>query len=331
MRYKGMLIGISLVLSAVTLTACGNKDQGVTEKATQQDAASTEKESATKGKDNMSGDTNKENQASYKKITQEAAKERMDSQDELVILDVRTEEEYNEDHIEGAILIPNEEIKEEPLEQIPDMDTEILLYCRSGVRSKEAANKLVNAGYTNVFDMGGIIDWPYDTVADNQGKTDTDTDEAGDSALGAFTAKTLDGKEVTQDIFKEHDLTMVNVWATFCGPCLREMPDLGEINRAYADKGFQIVGIVTDVLNQDATVNDEQIETANYAVEQTKADYTHIIPSMDLMQGFLSNIMVVPTTIFVDKNGKQVGENYEGAKEKSDWEAIIEELLQEVK
>ena len=99
----------------------------------------------------------------YKKITAEEAKERMDKDDKIIILDVRTEEEYREGHIPGAIVIPNETISSEPLKELPDLDQEILVYCRSGNRSAQAAKKLIEAGYTQVYDFGGINNWPYDT------------------------------------------------------------------------------------------------------------------------------------------------------------------------
>lgn len=99
----------------------------------------------------------------YQKLSADEAKERMDSGDDIVILDVRTEEEYEESYIPGAILIPNETIGTEPLTEIPKLDQEILVYCRSGNRSAKAAKKLIEAGYTNVYDFGGIIDWPYET------------------------------------------------------------------------------------------------------------------------------------------------------------------------
>lgn len=101
----------------------------------------------------------------YHKITAEEAKERMDSQEDIIILDVRTQEEYEESHIPGAIVIPNETIGREMPEQLPDADQEILVYCRSGSRSAQAAKKLVEAGYTWIYDFGGIMDWPYETVS----------------------------------------------------------------------------------------------------------------------------------------------------------------------
>lgn len=101
-------------------------------------------------------------ESSYHKINAKDAKEMMDTQD-VIIVDVRTQEEYNEGYIENAILIPNESITVAPSE-LPDKDAVILIYCRSGNRSKQAADKLVALGYTNIYDFGGIIDWPYEIV-----------------------------------------------------------------------------------------------------------------------------------------------------------------------
>ena len=102
----------------------------------------------------------------YKKISAADAKARMDSGDTIVILDVRTQEEYDAGHIAGAILVPNETIADKQPQLLPDLDAEILVYCRSGNRSAQAAKKLIAIGYTNVVDFGGIIDWPYDVVTD---------------------------------------------------------------------------------------------------------------------------------------------------------------------
>ena len=90
----------------------------------------------------------------------------MDSGDTIVILDVRTKEEYDAGHIAGAILVPNETIVDKQPELLPDLDAEILVYCRSGNRSAQAAKKLIAIGYTNVVDFGGIIDWPYEVVTE---------------------------------------------------------------------------------------------------------------------------------------------------------------------
>ena len=100
--------------------------------------------------------------AAYLNITAEEAKQIMDTEEGYIILDVRTQEEYDEGHIPGAIVISHEEIKEKAEEVLPDKDQLILVYCRSGRRSKIAAEALVELGYTNIKEFGGIIAWPYE-------------------------------------------------------------------------------------------------------------------------------------------------------------------------
>ena len=98
----------------------------------------------------------------YEQITAEEAKKIMDSGEEHIILDTREQDEFDEGHIPGAILIPYTEIENKAEEMLPDKDKLILVYCRSGRRSKIAAESLSKLGYTNVKEFGGIIDWPYE-------------------------------------------------------------------------------------------------------------------------------------------------------------------------
>ncbi|WP_455717241.1 rhodanese-like domain-containing protein [Anaerosporobacter sp.] len=100
----------------------------------------------------------------YEQISAKDAKEIMDNQEGYAILDVRTKAEYEASHIEDAILIPHEEINEEVTDILPDKNQQLLVYCRSGVRSKIAALQLARLGYTNIKEFGGIIEWPYDVV-----------------------------------------------------------------------------------------------------------------------------------------------------------------------
>ena len=100
--------------------------------------------------------------AVYVNITAEEAKQIMDTEEGYIILDVRTQEEYDEGHISGATQISHEEITEKAEEVLTDKDQLILVYCRSGRRSKIAAEALVELGYTNIKEFGGIIDWPYE-------------------------------------------------------------------------------------------------------------------------------------------------------------------------
>ncbi len=102
--------------------------------------------------------------AEYEQINAQQAKEIMDSETGYVIVDARTQEEYDAGHIEGAIMIPEYEIAQRAEKELPEKDQLILVYCRSGRRSKIASQALVDLGYTNVKEFGGIIDWPYEIV-----------------------------------------------------------------------------------------------------------------------------------------------------------------------
>ena len=102
--------------------------------------------------------------ATYDQINGAEAKALMDSESGYVIIDARTQEEYDQGHIPGAILIPEYEIADRAEKELPDKDQLILVYCRSGRRSKIAAEELVKLGYTNVKEFGGIIDWKYEIV-----------------------------------------------------------------------------------------------------------------------------------------------------------------------
>lgn len=103
---------------------------------------------------------------SYKQISQEEAMKMMEADDGHVILDVRRIDEYNEGHIPGAICVPNESITDEHPKELPDLDQVILVYCRSGRRSKEAAQKLFDMGYANIYEFGGIMDWTGEVVSE---------------------------------------------------------------------------------------------------------------------------------------------------------------------
>ena len=109
-------------------------------------------------------DGGNEKSSTYEQITAEQAKTIMDTEKDYIIIDARTEEEFAEGHIENAILIPEYEIAKRAEKELSDKEQLILVYCRSGRRSKIASEELVKLGYTNVKQFGGIIDWPYDVV-----------------------------------------------------------------------------------------------------------------------------------------------------------------------
>ena len=105
-----------------------------------------------------------EMEITYEQISAQEAKTIMDSQSDYIIVDARTDEEFEQGHIKDAVLIPEYEIADRANEELPRKDQLILVYCRSGRRSKIASEELVKLGYTNVKEFGGIIDWPYETV-----------------------------------------------------------------------------------------------------------------------------------------------------------------------
>ena len=171
---------------------------------------------------------------------------------------------------------------------------------------------------------------PSDAGDTNQSNSaaDSGAQEAA-GLLSSFSTTDLEGNAVDQSILEDYDLTMVNVWATYCTPCLQEMPDLGELASEDEDKGVQILGLVSDVLNSDGTISDSQVETAQEIVEETGASYQHLLPSADLL-GLLSQIYGVPTTFFVDSAGNQVGYAYVTAMEREQFVEIIDAALAEV-
>ena len=119
--------------------------------------------SSIKNTQNSSGTTS---QKTYQSISQDEAKKIMETDTNYIIVDVRRPDEFGAGHIPNAICIPNEEINTETPAQLPDLDQIILVYCRSGRRSKEASQKLADMGYTNIYEFGGIIDWTGEIVVD---------------------------------------------------------------------------------------------------------------------------------------------------------------------
>lgn len=139
----------------------------------------------------------------------------------------------------------------------------------------------------------------------------------------AFEGTDLDGNTVSQEIFTQSKLTMVNVWATYCNPCLSEMPGLGELAAEYDPAEFQIIGIVSDVWEgEDQTLVESLIQ-------KTGADYLHLLANDSIGQAILSSVSGVPTTFFFDGEGAYLG-GVVGSAEKEKWEEIVHGLLEEM-
>ena len=306
-----------LVLTLLFLSACAAG--GVSDPPQAQDSSGSQSEQAADSQPEQPSDG-----GSWQTITAEDAKARMDSGDPVTVVDVRTDREYEEGHIPGALLLPVGQIGETPPALLPDLDAEILIYCRSGVRSAEAAEKLAALGYTNVSDFGGILDWPYETEA---GAFQVPEGLEEEGILSGFTTEDLDGNPVDSSILEGYPITMFNVWATFCSPCINEMPDLGELAAEYESRGVQIVGVVLDTAAAGGAYNEELRELAKEIVELTGADYLHLMPSADLIERRLGSIQAVPVTFFVDETGAEIGIPRTGAMSKEDWTAILDDLI----
>ncbi len=125
-----------------------------------------------------------EGRAAYRQISQDEAREMMAKDDGHIVLDVRRQNEYDAGHIPGAVLLPNESIGTERPQELPDLDQVILIYCRSGNRSKQAAQKLADLGYTNIYEFGGIQTWTGETVTEEaSGSSDAETDTEGEKMM----------------------------------------------------------------------------------------------------------------------------------------------------
>ena len=145
--------------------------------------------------------------------------------------------------------------------------------------------------------------------------------------LQSFSATDLDGNTVDQTIFADYDLTMINIWATFCQPCISEMPELGRLHADYEEKGVQVIGLVSDVTTAEGTISESQVDLAREIVQTTGAAYIHLLPSEDLNRIVLWQIYAVPTTIFVNRQGDLVGYAYMGAADYETWAQRIEDTL----
>ena len=157
---------------------------------------------------------------------------------------------------------------------------------------------------------------------DTQKSIDTDQPDSG-SKMPAFTANDLDGNTVTESIFSEKDLTVVNIWGTFCGPCVGEMPELGAWAKNMPDN-VQLVGLVIDIAGDDDT---EHRDLAVSIMQNADADFTQIIGNQDFAD-ILKDVYGVPTTMFVDKDGNIVGDPIVGANVDG-YKTFVEDYLNE--
>lgn len=154
-----------------------------------------------------------------------------------------------------------------------------------------------------------------------------DTSGKDSTSVGKFESTGIDGETYTQDVFSKYDLTLVNIFTTWCSPCVKEIPELEKLYEEMEEKGVGVVGVVLDTVGEDGKQSDESIEKAKVLQEKTKASYPFLIPDSTMMNGRLNGISAFPETFFVDKNGNIVGEMYTGSHDLDEWKEIVEKEL----
>ena len=158
-----------------------------------------------------------------------------------------------------------------------------------------------------------------------------DTSNAGDSkTVGKFETKGVDGKDYTEKVFSDYDLTLVNIFTTWCSPCVNEIPELEKLYEEMKEKGVGVVGVVLDTVGDDGKQDDATVKKAGVLQEKTKASYPFLIPDSTMMNGRLNGISAFPETFFVDKDGNIVGETYSGSHSLDEWKEIVEKELANV-
>ncbi len=181
-----------------------------------------------------------------------------------------------------------------------------------------------SAGTTPNTDSSAPSSNQTDDTQSNDSAASESSDDSAETFQLTFTAKDLDGNEVDQSVFANAKLTMMNIWATFCGPCINEMPELGEL-AAEGGTDYQIIGVCADLNGTE-----DMLEDAKEIVSQTKANYLHLQPAEDLYP-VLTASSSVPVTFFFDSEGKLVGKGILGAQDKDTWSQVISERLEMVK
>ncbi len=149
-------------------------------------------------------------------------------------------------------------------------------------------------------------------------------------SAGTFTMQGLNGETVTEENFKNAKLTLVNVMATWCGPCVRELPELQKLYEAYKDKGLSVIAIVMDTADINGEESVEAIATAKKMAGSAGVSFPMLIPQKGALAGKLERVSSLPTTFFIDAKGNFVGKPYVGGKDLKGWTAVTEKLLAEV-
>ena len=236
----------------------------------------------------------------FTRIDQETAKEMMTHDDGHVVVDVRRQDEYDAGHIPGAILVPNESIGSSPPSALPDYDQIILIYCRSGNRSKQAAEKLAGMGYTNVYEFGGITDWTGEIVTGEEG-------QAAKTAELTFSSFDGGGHEYTAEIEDPSILTCTSV------------RDYGERDELEDGSPYRMIFTFTGLKPGTTGVN---IYGRSPIIENDDASYTAVVDE-DLTVTLRAERAL--STFFLYRNGEINYDSYRITREQDGYYVSVNE------
>ncbi len=171
---------------------------------------------------------------------------------------------------------------------------------------------------------------PYQNISVFDQPQDTSVNPEDVKSVGKFETTGIDGKTYTEKVFSDYDLTLVNVFTTWCSPCVKEIPELQELYKEMKDKGVGVAGVVLDTTDEKGNQDEEAVKKAGILQEKTKAKYPFLIPDTTMMNGRLQGISAFPETFFVDKDGNIVGDTYTGSHTLDEWKKIVEKELKNV-
>ena len=194
--------------------------------------------------------------------------------------------------------------------------------------SKEADEKLtkeLEEIKTTITEMT-----PYQNTSVFDQPQDTSVNPEDVTSVGKFETTGIDGKTYTEEVFSDYDLTLVNIFTTWCSPCVQEIPELQKLYEEMKEKGVGVAGVVLDAADENGNQDEDAVKKAGILQEKTKAEYPFLIPDSTMLNGRLKGINAFPETFFVDKNGNIVGDTYTGSHSLDEWKEIVEKELKNV-
>ena len=223
--------------------------------------------------------------AMAEEITADALQDTLDNSLYINLFDVRSEEEYAAGAIDGAVSFPLDTLEAE-ISAILDggfsnLSVPVFLYGATAEDSQRAAEIMTGLGFSSVRYLPGLSAWTGELVPP-------------DRLLGDLMTTDIYGQAVDAGLIADSRLVMVNVWATYCGPCINEMQDLGELSRSVAGQGVMIIGLLSDCSNADLSANETNVTKAREIVASTKADYPQLLPSRTMYRISFSSREKVP-------------------------------------